>query len=83
MGSNIVRTNTHYISVHIHTSSMYNREKYSVICKGIDRGGSKGSDKPPFQRQNFIKLKITPNLTALELFAHWRSSVLLLRVTSY
>ena len=32
--------------------------------KGVGRGGS---DESPFQRQNFLKLKITPNLTALEL----------------
>ena len=39
---------------------------YVLLYKGIARGGSDGSDESPFQWQNFVKLKITPNHTALQ-----------------
>ena len=39
----------------------------TISMQGRGQGGSDDSDEPPFQKQNFFKLKTTPNLTALEL----------------
>ena len=45
------------------------QQNEAMLFKGIGRGGLDGFDEPLFQRQNFFKLKITPNLIALELSA--------------